>query len=85
MTTTIQLIDPRNVPATDWCDRMVLELDRFGTIPILVTGMGWKDWARQVVQLYEISIFDPPNPDQYPEKDFEEWAIDFNDAVFAGD
>jgi len=83
--TTIQLIDPRGTTPTDWCDRMVLELDQFGTIPILVTGMSWKDWALQVIQLQEISVFDPPNPDQYLEEDFEEWAIDFNDAVFAGD
>lgn len=83
--TTIQLIDPRGATPVDWCDRMVLELDQFGTIPILVLGMSWKDWARQVIQLYEISIFDPPNPDQYREEEFEDWAIDFNDAVFAGD
>lgn len=83
--TTVQLIDPRGTTPNDWCDRMVLELDRFGTIPILVHGMDWREWARQVVQLYEISIFDPPNPDQYTEEEFEDWAIDFNDSVFAGD
>lgn len=82
---TIQLIDPRGTTPRDWCDRMVLELDRFGTIPILIAGMTWKEWARQVTQLYEISIFDPPNPDQYSDENFEEWATDFNDAVFAGD
>lgn len=85
MSAVVQLLDPRGTTPGDWCDRMVLELDRFGTIPILMFGMTWKDWARQVVQLYEISILDPPNPDQYEEGDFEEWAIDFNDAVFAGD
>ena len=82
---TIQLIDPRRVTPNDWCDRMVLELDQFGTIPIYDDRMGWREWARQVVQLAEISFFSPPNPDQYEEDDFEEWAIDFNDAVFAGD
>jgi hypothetical protein len=64
---------------------MVLELDQFGTIPILVPGMTWKDWARGVIQLSELSLFDPPNPDQYTEEEFEDWAIDFNDSVFAGD
>lgn len=82
---TIQLIDPRQSTPQDWCDRMVLELDVFGTIPIYDARVGWKDWARQVIQLYEVSIFDPPNPDQYLDEEFEDWAIDFNDAVFAGD
>jgi hypothetical protein len=83
--TVIQLIDPRGTTPTDWCDRMVLELDAFGTIPILGVGMNWREWGRQVIQLAEISVFDPPNPDQYGDDDFEDWAIDFNDAVFAGD
>jgi hypothetical protein len=83
--TTIQLIDPRGTTAADWCDRMVLELDRFGTIPILGLAMDWKEWGRQVLQLSEISIYDPPNPDHYDDDDFESWATDFNDAVFAGD
>jgi hypothetical protein len=82
---TIQLIDPRQSTPQDWCDRMVLELDQFGTIPVLGHGMTWKEWAFQVIQLSEISVFAPPSPDQYSEDDFEEWAIDFNDAVFAGD
>lgn len=82
---TVQLIDPRRVTPEDWCDRMVLELDAFGTIPILVLGMSWKEWARQVIQLSELSVFDPPSPDQYEDDEFEDWAIDFNDAVFAGD
>lgn len=83
--TVIQLIDPRGTTPTDWCDRMALELDMFGTIPILGVGMDWKEWGRQVLQLAEISIFGPPNPDHYAYDDFEEWAIDFNDAVFAGE
>lgn len=83
--TTIQLIDPRGTTPRDWCDRMVLELDQFGTIPILDAWMDWKEWGRQVIQLAEISVFDPPNPDEYENSEFEEWAIDFNDAVFAGD
>lgn len=64
---------------------MVLELDKFGTIPIYDDSLGWKGWAFQVIQLEEISMFDPPNPDQYSEESFEEWAVDFNDSVFAGD
>lgn len=82
---TIQLIDPRGSTPEDWCDRMVLELDKFGTIPILGVGMDWKEWGRQVLQLAEISVFDPPNPDPYEDSEFEDWAVDFNDAVFAGD
>lgn len=82
---TIQLIDPLGATPRDWCDRMGLELDQFGTIPILIDGMSWKEWAREVNQLSEISIFDPPNPDLYYETEFEDWAIDFNDAVYAGD
>lgn len=82
---TIQLIDPRGTTPADWCDRMVLELDRYGTIPIYDSLMGWKEWGRQVIQLAEVSVFDPPNPDQYADGEFEDWAIDFNDAVFAGD
>lgn len=82
---TIQLIDPLKSTPRDWCDRMALELDRFGTIPIIDLGMDWKEWGRQVIQLQEISVFDPPNPDDYEDDEFEDWAIDFNDAVFAGD
>lgn len=83
--TTTQLINPEGMDPQDWCDRMVLELDRFGTIPIYGLGIDWKEWGRQVIQLYEISIFDPPNPDSYQDDEFEDWATDFNDAVFAGD
>lgn len=82
---TIQLIDPRGSTPRDWCDRMALELDQFGTIPILDLGMTWKEWGREILQMHEISVFNPPNPDEYEDDEFEEWAIDFNDAVFAGD
>jgi hypothetical protein len=82
---TIQLIDPRGTTPEDWCDRMVLELDRFGTIPIIGIGIDWQTWAREVIQLAEISVFDPPNPDQYSEEEFTDWAIDFNDSISAGD
>lgn len=64
---------------------MALELDQFGTIPILDLGMTWKEWGREILQMHEISVFNPPNPDEYEDDEFEEWAIDFNDAVFAGD
>ena len=77
----IQVINPQGMPPRDWCDRMALELDQFGTIPILLDGMTWKDWAREVIQLSEISRFDPPNPDQYPDEDFEDWAADFSESV----
>lgn len=77
----IQLIDPRHVSPQIWCDQMVLELDRFGTIPIIGIGVDWRDWANQVVQLSEISIFDPPDPNLYKKDDFEGWAIDFNDSL----
>jgi hypothetical protein len=83
MRLTTQVIHPRGMSPRDWCDRMVLELDRFGTIPVIMADEEWKQWGREVIQLSEISIFDPPAPDFY--EDFEEWAIDFNDAVFAGD
>jgi hypothetical protein len=82
---TIQVIGPEGSTPQEWCDRMVLELDALGTIPILTPGMEWKEWGRQVIQLYEISIKDPPSPDAYEDDEFEEWAIDFNDAVFAED
>jgi hypothetical protein len=85
MNLTIQSIDPRGTTPQDWCDRMVLELDRFGTIPIIGIHTTWKEWARQVIQIQEIALFDPPNPEQYADEEFEDWAIDFNDAVFAGD
>lgn len=77
----ILLIDPRGVPVQQWCDMMALELDRFGTIPILGFETDWKTWAREVIQLSEISRSNPPNPDQYDDDDFEEWAIDFNDSI----
>lgn len=83
MKLTTQIIDPRGTTVQDWCDRMVLELDRFGTIPIIGRDMDWKGWGRQVIQLQEISNYQPPSPDEYEE--FVEWALDFNDAVFAGD
>ena len=80
---TIQMVDPKGMEPQDWCDIMVLELDALGTIPIMNMGMTWKEWGNQVIQLYEISIKDPPDPDDYDE--FEEWALDFNDSVFAED
>lgn len=83
MNVTSQNINPQGMEARDWCDRMVLELDRFGTIPIIMTNEQWKLWANEVIQLEEISFFNPPSPDGYD--DFEEWALDFNDSVFAGD
>lgn len=83
MSLTIQTIDPRGMKPREWCDRMVLELDRFGTIPVIMSNGEWRTWADEVIQLSEISMFQPPSPDSYDE--FEDWAIDFNDAVFAGD
>lgn len=85
MIKTLQLIDPRGTTPNEWCDRMVLELDAFGTIPIIGPETSWKDWAREVNQLTEISIFNPPNPDQYEDGGFEDWAIDFNDSISAGE
>lgn len=85
MTSPIQFIDPRHGTPQDWCDRMVLALDSFDTIPILGPEVGWKDWARQVLQIPRISKLNPPNPDQYRDDEFSEWAIQFNYAVFAGD
>lgn len=76
----IYIIDPQGMSPQDWCDRMALELDAFGLIPVMTHGMGWKEWGRQVIQLQRISRMDPPNPDDY--EDFEEWATYFNDAVF---
>ena len=83
MNLTIQTIDPRDITPTEWCDRMVLELDRFGTIPVIMADEDWKQWGRETIQLSEISVFNPPDPETYDE--FEDWALDFNDAVFAGD
>lgn len=85
MSLAIQIIDPRGTTPQDWCDRMVLELDRLGTIPIFGLGVDWKEWGREVSQLTEISLLDPPSPDQYGDDEFVEWALDFNDAVFVGD
>lgn len=78
---TVQIIDPQGSTPRDWCDRMVLELEQFGTIPILVREMSWKDWGRQVISLPEISRFDPPSPELFGDNDFVEWATYFNDAV----
>ena len=85
MSLTIQIIDPRGTTPQDWCDRMVLELDRLWTIPIHGIHVDWKDWGRQVCQLTEISQLSPPNPDQYEDDEFVDWALDFNDTVLAGD
>ena len=77
----INVIDPRGMQPRDWCDRMVLELDRLGTIPVMVPGFDWREWAKAVVQVPRIANLQPPNPLVF---EFEEWAIYFNDAV-AGD
>jgi hypothetical protein len=78
----VHVIDPRGMAPRDWCDRMALELDAFGLIPIINHGMTWRDWALQVVQLQRISRMDPPNPDDFEDDGFEEWATYFIDAVF---
>jgi len=85
MSSNIQLIDPRGTTPEEWCDRMVLELDAFGTIPTVGLGISWKDWAREVNQFPTIASFNPPNPDQYEDSGFEEWATAFNYAVSSGE
>lgn len=77
-------IDPRGTTATDWCDRMTLDLESFGPIPRLIRDSDWKQWARDVVELSGISNLNPPGPDVYADEEFERWAIDFNFAVVGG-
>lgn len=80
-----QPIDPRGTTPNDWCDRMTFELDRYGPVPRYMPELGWKDWALRVNQMGTLSKFDLPNPDQFEEADFIEWAIYFIDAVSVGE
>ncbi len=81
----IQLIDPRGTTPNDWCDRMTLELEQFGLVPRYVPELGWKDWAARVNQVTQLSKFNPPNPDQFGDEDFVEWATYFLDSLSVGD
>lgn len=81
---TFQPIDPLGTTPNDWCDRMTLELEQFGPVPRYMPELGWKDWARRVIQIPQIDASGPPNPDQFGDGDFVEWATYFIDAISVG-
>lgn len=58
---------------------MVIELSKFGAVPVLTDPKAWQDWGRVVIEFPGISKFGPPQPRMF--NDWQSWAIRFNQAV----
>lgn len=71
------MIDPRYMTVVEWTDRMA------ETLPFpafrLLDPEDWRSWARNLIQYPQVSVFGPPNPDQF--EDWREWAERFNQVV----
>jgi hypothetical protein len=61
-----------------WCDAMVLQLSKFGTVPYL-QGDHWQPWAIATLNFTGLTKYNPPNPLLFA--DWQEWASRFNQAV----
>jgi hypothetical protein len=73
------MIDPEEMSAMEWTDRMSLELPRI--LPMKINHESeWRDWAYHVIQDPSISRRHPPDPGTYA--DWREWADRFNETVF---
>lgn len=74
-------IEPRFISPREWTDIVGAEIERRfrAIIPRMEKGFGWRDWARVVVDMPEISTLSPPRPEEH--ETFEDWARVFNNAV----
>jgi hypothetical protein len=71
-------IDVRGETAVSWCQKNTILLARYGTVPILFTDDGWRDWAAYIVSLPEIAAIGAPRPEPYPE--WTDWARQANQS-----
>ncbi len=71
------MIDPRYMNVLEWTDRMAEILP----FPVyrLFDPEEWRAWARNLIQYPQVSVFNPPDPDQF--NDWERWAERFNQVV----
>jgi len=73
------VIDVRGTGAVDWMDNTSLLLPANTPIIKVRDESQWKEWARAIIGINEISAFSPPDPDDYDL--WHEWAEEFNYAV----
>jgi hypothetical protein len=71
------MIDPRYMNVFEWTDRMA-EILSFPVFRFF-DPEDWRAWARNLIQYPQISVFNPPDPDQF--NDWELWAERFNQVV----
>lgn len=71
------MIDPRFMSVLEWTDRMSASLP-FPALR-LFDPVKWREWARNTIQYPQVSVFNPPDPDQFEE--WREWAERFNQVV----
>lgn len=72
------MIDPSQMGAVEWTDRMALLLPR--VLPLRIDREeDWPAWAMHVLQSPSISQYNPPDPNQFT--NWREWADRFNDTV----
>lgn len=74
------LIDPQGMGVIEWTDRMVLELEPFGTFPELNEPEEWRDWALAVIQNVPIAACQPPDPRFFI--DWRDWAYRFLQTIY---
>lgn len=71
------MIDPRFMGVVEWTDMMA------STLPFppyrLLDPDDWRQWARNLIQYPQISVFNPPDPEQF--EDWRMWAERFNQTV----
>lgn len=72
-------IDPREHTAQSWTAAVTLDLEQFGSVPQLLDGAGWQDWAATIIGMSAISGVVLPDP--YGFTDWSEWAMRFNEIM----
>lgn len=66
---------PTGLRFTDWGAQIVLDLEVGGLASIPSSEEAWQEWARGVVQIPQVSRYNPPNPFFYDK--WLNWAEHF--------
>ena len=74
-------IDPLGMDVKAWTDAMHIDLEGFGSIPILIDKNRWQDWASELSNLGGLAGIVIPDP--YEFSDWQDWARRFNESLGA--
>lgn len=68
------ITQPTGLPLREWADRVILDLERFGTFSKL-EGPDWQNWAAQFLNCIGLGPYNLPSPYYYD--DWRDWAERF--------